>query len=234
MKEIEYFPYQLGLKYEDVFFKTSDRIDINAWFVPSLNARYTVIFCHGNAGNISHRLEKIKFFHDLGCNTFIIDYRGFGRSRGKPSEGGLYSDIQAAYDYLLSRNISPEQIIGYGESIGGAVIIDLASKKKLKALIVDSTLTSAKDMAKLVFPFLPSWIFASRLDSISKIKSVTIPKLMIHSINDEIIPFKLGKKLFEEAPLPKEFLEVHGGHNSCFFESEGIIREKVASFLNSL
>ena len=234
MKEIEYLPYQLGLKYEDVFFRTSDGIEINGWFVASADARYTVIFCHGNAGNISHRLQKIKFFHDLGCNTFIIDYRGYGRSKGKPSENGLYSDIQAAYDYLLSRNITPDEIIGYGESIGGAVIIDLVSKKKLKALIADSTMTSAKDMAKSVFPFLPSRIFASRLDSINKIKSVAIPKLMIHSINDDIIPFRLGKRLFEEAPGPKEFLEVHGSHNSSFFESEGIIREKVASFLKSL
>lgn len=234
MKEIEYLPYQLGLKYEDVFFRTSDGIEINGWFVASADARYTVIFCHGNAGNISHRLQKIKFFHDLGCNTFIIDYRGYGRSKGTPSETGLYSDIQAAYEYLLSRNIAPDQIIGYGESIGGAVIIDLVSKRKLRALIADSTMTSAKDMVKLVLPFLPPQIFASRLDSINKIKTVTIPKLMIHSINDDIIPFRLGKRLFEEAPPPKEFLQVSGGHNSSFFESEGLIREKVAAFLKSL
>jgi fermentation-respiration switch protein FrsA (DUF1100 family) len=234
MKEIEFLPSQMGLKYEDIFFKTSDKIDINGWFVASPNARYTVIFCHGNAGNISHRLEKIKFFHSIGCNTFIIDYRGFGRSKGKPFEGGLYLDAGGAYDYLLSRNINPEQLIGYGESIGGAVIIDLASKKRIKALIVDSTMTCAKDMVRIVFPFLPAWIFTSRFDSVNKIKSVTVPKLVIHSVNDEIVPFKLGKKLFQEAPLPKEFLEIHGGHNSSFFESEGILREKIASFLNRL
>jgi hypothetical protein len=234
MKEIEYLPAQFGLTFEDIFFNTADKLNIHAWFVPRPNALYTVIFCHGNAGNISHRLEKIKLFHDLGCNTFIFDYRGYGRSKGGPSEKGLYLDVLGAYDYLLSRNINPGQLIGYGESIGGAVAIDLASKRKLRALIVDSTPTCARDMAKIVLPFLPAWIFSSRLDSINKIKSVTVPKLMMHSINDEIVPFKLGKKLFAEAPQPKEFLEIHGGHNSSFFESEGIIKEKIASFLKGL
>ena len=234
MKEIEYLPSRMGLQYEDVFFETCDNIQLNGWFLASPNSRYTVIFCHGNAGNISHRIEKIKFFHDLGCNTFIFDYRGFGKSKGRPYENGLYLDVQGAYDYLLSRNINPEQLIGYGESIGGAVIIDLAAKYKLKALIVDSTITCAKDMAKIAYPFLPYWVFSSRLDSLSKIKSVTVPKLMIHSVNDEIVPFKLGRKLFEAAPEPKEFLEIRGGHNSNFFESETLLKEKVASFLNRL
>lgn len=234
MKEIEFLPRQIGLNYEDIFFKTSDNIDINGWFISSPNARYTILFCHGNAGNISHRLEKLKFFHELGCDIFIFDYRGYGRSKGKPSEKGMYLDVQGAYDYLLSRKINPEQVIGYGESIGGAIIIDLASKNRLGGLITDSTLSSSKDMIKIIYPFLPYWVFSSRLDSINKIKYIKIPKLIIHSVNDEIVPYKLGQKLFENADDPKEFLQIRGGHNSCFFESEVILKEKIANFLNRL
>lgn len=234
MKEIEFLPRQIGLNYEDIFFKTSDNVNINGWFISNPNARYTILFCHGNAGNISHRLEKLKFFHELGCDIFIFDYRGYGKSKGKPSEKGMYLDVQGAYDYLLSRKISPEQIIGYGESIGGAISIDLASKNRLGGLITDSTLSSSKDMIKIIYPFLPYWIFSSRLDSINKIKSIKIPKLIIHSVNDEIVPYKLGQRLFENADDPKEFLQIHGGHNSCFFESEVILKEKIANFLNRL
>jgi len=233
-KEIEYLPKEAGLDYEDILFKIRDNVELNGWFVPAPNARCTILFCHGNAGNISHRIEKIRFFHDLGCNVFIFDYRGYGKSKGRPSENGVYSDVQAAYDYLLSRGIKPEQIIGYGESIGSASIIDLASKNKVAALIIDSGFTNAKDMIKKIYPFLPYWIFASRWESLEKIKSMTVPKLIIHSVNDEIVPYKLGKKLYDAAREPKEFLEVHGGHNSCFFESEAAYKEKVSGFIKTV
>ncbi|MBU1869091.1 MAG: alpha/beta hydrolase [Candidatus Omnitrophica bacterium] len=233
-RELEFSPKSFGLEYEEVFFKATDNVELSGWFLPDKDARYTVLFFHGNAGNISHRLEKLKFFHDLGCNVFIVDYRGYGKSKGKPSEKGVYLDAQGAYDYLLGRNIHPEQIIGYGESIGGSVIIELASKNKLKALIVDSAFSNAKDMVRIIYPFLPYWIFSSRWDSLSKIKNIKTPKLFIHSINDEIVPYKLGRKIFEAAPEPKEFLQIHGGHNSGFYESETVMKEKVADFLTHL
>jgi fermentation-respiration switch protein FrsA (DUF1100 family) len=233
-REIDYLPKELGLDFEDVFFKTPDGIQLNGWFIAKPQAHYTVLFCHGNAGNISHRLEKIKFFHGLGCNVFIVDYRGYGRSEGRPSEKGLYLDAQGAYNYLLSRGISFEQIIGYGESIGGAAIIDLAAKNKIKALISDSAPSSAKDMVEVIYPYLPYWVFSLRLDSLSKIKTIKAPKLIIHSVNDEIVPFKLGKKLYDYAAQPKEFLQIRGGHNSSFFESEALLKEKIADFLKRL
>lgn len=233
-KEIEYNPKEFGLNFEDIFFKTPDNIELNGWFISNPNARHTILFCHGNAGNISHRMEKSKFFHDLGENVFVFDYRGYGRSKGRPNENGLYLDVQGAYNYLLSRNIAPEQIIGYGESIGGAIIIDLAYKNRIKALISDSAPSSAKDMIKVLYPYLPYQFFSLRLDSLNKIKSIKIPKLIIHSINDEIVPFKLGKKLYDYAAEPKEFLQVRGGHNSCFFESEALLKEKIADFLKRL
>ncbi|MDP3732105.1 MAG: alpha/beta hydrolase, partial [Candidatus Omnitrophota bacterium] len=237
-ESIKHFPIPLRKSPKVIaggnFLETPDKIELNGWFVPTKDATYTIFFCHGNAGNISHRMEKLKFFQELGANIFIFDYRGYGRSKGVPSEKGLYNDVQGAYNYLLSRKILPEQIIGYGESIGGAVIIDLASRNRLAALIIDSAFSNFKDMVKTVYPFLPYWVLASRWDSLSKIRAITVPKLIIHSINDEIVPYKLGRKLFESAPEAKEFLKIRGGHNSSFFESEQILREKIADFLKRL
>lgn len=233
-KEIEYSPKESGLDFEDIFFKTQDNLRLNAWFIPAQGAKFTLLICHGNAGNISHRLEKIIFFHKLGCNVFIFDYRGYGLSQGSPSEGGLYIDTKAAYDYLLSRSIPENQIIGFGESLGSAFIIDLAFRYKMRALIVEGSFSNAKDMARSAYPYLPYWLFSLRLDSESKIKSIKITKLIIHSLNDEIVPYKLGRKLYDAAVEPKEFLQIHGGHNSCFYDSEGLLRQKLADFLNRL
>ena len=233
-KEIELSPASVGLDYQDTFFKTIDNLMLNGWFVSSNKAKYTILFCHGNAGNISHRIEKLKFFSELGCNVFIFDYRGYGRSQGSPSEIGFYKDAKAAYDYLLSRGINSDQIIGYGESIGGAVIVDLAYKEIMKAVIIDSSISSVKDMVKHVYYFVPSWIFVSRFDSESKIKSIKIQKLIIHSLNDEIVPYQLGKKLYEVSAEPKDFLEIHGGHNSGFYESMEFLRIKIGDFIKRL
>ncbi|MFH0940548.1 MAG: alpha/beta hydrolase [Candidatus Omnitrophota bacterium] len=233
-KELASFPGRAGLDFQDVFFKAAGNVELNGWFIPSKNAKYTVLFCHGNAGNISHRIEKLKFFNELGCNVFIFDYEGYGKSRGKPSEANLYRDARAAYEYLLSRDIAPDQVIGYGESIGGAVITDLASRQEMKAVILDSTFTSTKDMIRYAYPFLPYWIFSSRFDSEAKIRNIKVPKLIIHSQDDEIVPFKLGRKLYEVSAQPKEFLKIHGGHNSNFFESAGFLKEKISNFIRDL
>src|SRR3990167_2105214 len=178
--KIAYTPEASGMRYSEVNFEASDGYMLNGWLIVGPAAKYTVLFAHGNAGNISHRIEKLKFFSKLGCNVFIFDYRGYGRSQGRPSEKGFYLDIAAAYEYLISRGIAPENIIGYGESLGGAVIIDGAVKKRMAALIIDSSFTSAKDMIKFLYPFLPHWVFASRFDSVQKIKTIGIPKLIIH------------------------------------------------------
>jgi hypothetical protein len=234
IKEISSFPDRAQLKFQDVFFETTDGVKLNGWFIPFKDSEYTILFCHGNAGNITHRIEKLKFFNDLGCSVFIFDYRGYGKSQGRPSERGLYKDAEAAYRYLLSRGINSNQLIGYGESIGGAVIVDLASKEEMKAIILDSTLTSVKDMIKYAYPFVPYWLFSSRFDSEAKIKSIKIHKLIIHSLNDEIVPFQLGKKLYEVSPEPKDFLQIQGGHNSNFYESEELLRKKIGDFIERL
>lgn len=231
-KEMSALPSQHGLDFEDVFFRTADRQKLRGWFIPAGESHKTILFCHGNAGNISHRIDKLIFFHRLGYNVFIFDYRGYGKSEGRPSERGLYRDAEAAHDYLKARGIPAEQIVGYGESIGGAVVVELASRRPLGAMILESTFTNIGDMVKTHYLLIPSWVLSSRFDSKRKIASITIPKLMIQSDTDEIVPGRLGAALFESAAPPKEFLEIHGSHNEGFFESEKLIEAKIRDFLS--
>ena len=207
-------PSVMGLAFEDVYFKTRDRLALNGWFLKNPHAQSTIIFAHGNAGNMSDRLSKIKFFYDLGLNVFIFDYRGYGKSEGKPSEAGIYLDAQGAYDYLQSQGrVNMENIILYGASIGGAVMIDLARRRNAALLVVESSITNARDMAHIYYPFIPSFFLSLKFDSINKVKALSVPKLFIHSPQDEVVPYGVGQKLFEAAAGPKEFLNIHGGHN---------------------
>lgn len=226
-------PADIGLSFEDVYLKTQDGITIHGWFVPSTGAKATLIFLHGNAGNIGDRLEKIQIFQGLGLNVFIIDYRGYGKSEGRPTEAGIYKDALAAYDHLLSRrDVDPKRVIAYGASLGGTAAVDLATKRRLYALIVDSSFTNAVDMAKRIYPFIPSFLVGIKMDNIGKIKTITIPKLFIHSKDDEIVPLELGRRLFEAAAPPKEFLEITGGHNEGYSESQEKIIRGMELFLN--
>jgi fermentation-respiration switch protein FrsA (DUF1100 family) len=228
-------PSSALMPYEDVYFRTSDGKRLNGWFVPADGAGFTVLFCHGNAGNISHRIEKISILHGLGQNVFVFDYRGYGNSEGVPSEAGLYKDALAAYNYLTrEKKIPADRIILYGESIGSAVIIYLANRVSVRALITEESFTSIKEMACAAYPFIPSFIFSSSFDAVSKIRDIGCDKLIIHSVNDEIVPFSMGKKLFDAARLPKKFLELQGSHNTAFLDSEDRYREGIRSFLNSL
>ena len=180
-------------------------------------AEGVLLYLHGNAGNISHRYDQIHLLMFLGISVFIIDYRGYGRSEGKPSEKGLYLDARAAWSCLTGgRRVDPGNIVVLGNSLGGAVAIDLASDGGAApaGLIVQSSFTSAPDMAKLVMPVVPrSWI-RTKMDSVVKIDRVDCPKLFVHSRADEIVPYELGQRLYEAASAPKQFYTVEGaGHN---------------------
>jgi len=235
MREVITTPALIDLKFEDIFFKTEDGAKLNGWLIKSPGAKATFIFAHGNGGNISHRLEKIAMFYQLGVNTFIFDYRGYGKSTGRPTEEGVYKDIRAAYDYLISRDdIDKDKIIAYGESLGGAAAIDLATNRDVASLIVDSTFTSAREMGRIIYPFLPPFVFISKFDSESKVKELRIPKLFIHSENDEIVPFVLGEKLFNAAVEPKDLFRITGGHNTGFIECRNVVLEKLKVYLLSL
>jgi uncharacterized protein len=213
-------PELIGLEFEDVYVTTEDNLRIHGWYIPSKDAYASVIYFHGNGGNISDRLDKISVLHNLGLNILIIDYRGYGNSEGKPTEKGVYLDAVAAYDALAKRaDVDPSKIIGYGASLGGAVLIDLATKRDVSALIIDSTFTNARDMARRIYPFVPSLMVTIRLDNASKIKDFKMPKLFFHSRDDEMIPIALGQKLFDMTPEPKTFVPIAGGHNEAHLES---------------
>jgi fermentation-respiration switch protein FrsA (DUF1100 family) len=210
-------PQDIGLEFEELYIPTSDGIKIHGWFIPQNKASATLLFAHGNGGNISTRLAKIQLFHRLGLNVLIFDYRGYGLSEGRPTEQGIYKDMEAAMNVLLKRkDVNPQKIIAYGESLGGAPAIDIATRKPVAALVLDSTFSSARDMAKRIYPVVPSCLVSLKYENDKKIKTIHIPKLIIHSQSDEVIPYALGRKLFEAAAEPKVFLDINGDHNDGF------------------
>ncbi|HUT32053.1 MAG TPA: alpha/beta hydrolase, partial [Planctomycetota bacterium] len=214
IREIEATPRSLGLSYEEVKLQASGGIELSAWFIPCEGSRGTVLFCHGNAGNISHRLHIIRMFHDLGFGMLIFDYRGYGQSQGSPTEHGTYLDAQAAWDYLVERAVPAERIVIYGESLGGAVAAWLAKENAPGALVLQSTFTSLPDVGARVYPWLPVRLLSRfRYDARSHVQQVKCPVLVAHGSRDEIVPYALGRKLFEAANEPKEFLEISGSHN---------------------
>ena len=214
-------PADIKLDYEDVFLQGRDAVEIHGWWLPAENARATLLFLHGNAGNISHRLNSLKIFHDLGLATLIIDYRGYGKSRGKPSEQGTYLDAMAAWRYLTEdKDIKPQRIIIFGRSLGGAVAVWLAANTASAGLILESTFTSISDVGREHYPYLPvNYLARIHYPSIDRIDKINAPLLCIHSREDEIIPYRLGKALYDRASEPKYFLEISGGHNGGFLES---------------
>ncbi len=226
-------PDQIGLAYESVHFVTEDKQQLHGWYIPAHNGNDVLLFFHGNAGNISHRLDSIQIFHQLGLSIFIFDYRGYGKSTGKPSEQGTYKDANAAYEYLVrERSVNPGQIIYFGRSLGGAVASYLAVNHPPKALILESTFTSAPDMASRLFPIFPMrWLTRFSYSNIGNIKSIHCPVLIVHSPDDEIIPYDLGRKLYEAANPPKQFLQIRGGHNEGFLQSGKTYTQGLKDFL---
>ena len=214
-------PTGVGLKYDAVRINTADSVILDGWFVPADKTRGVILFFHGNAGNISHRLDSIQIFNALGLDTLIVDYRGYGASTGTPSEAGTYLDAEAAWRYLVEeRRFSAQDIIIFGRSLGGAVAVHLASQQNPAALIVESTFTSVPDLAADLYPWLPGrWLSRFQYNSLQNIKSVTCPVLVVHSSQDEIIPASHGRRIFSEAREPKEFLEIRGRHDTGFLTS---------------
>ena len=214
-------PETIGLQYEDVYLVTDDDIQIHGWYVPHAGAKATLLFFHGNAGNISHRLDSISIFHDLGLSVFIIDYRGYGRSGGRPSERGTYRDAQAAWHYLVDeRGLRADEIIVFGRSLGGAVAAALAARVTPAAVILESTFTSVKELGKHYYPYLPvSLIARIRYPVDEHITSFNCPVLVVHSHEDDVVPFRYGQRLFANAREPKMFLPISGDHNTGFLLS---------------
>ena len=212
----------------DCWFTASDGVRLHGWLcsqervvgnsIEQTKDSSIILWCHGNAGNITDRYEQLVEMIRLPADIFLFDYRGYGKSEGKPSEAGLYLDTMAAWNYLVgSCGYRSSQIVIYGNSLGGAVAIDLASRVQAAGLIIQSSFTSIRDMAAATMPFIPRFLIRTKMNSVDKIPRVSCPKLFIHSPVDEIVPYELGRRLFERAEEPKEFYEVpNAGHNETY------------------
>jgi fermentation-respiration switch protein FrsA (DUF1100 family) len=212
-------PGNLGLDFEDVYFTTIDGVKLHGWFVPG-ESEVTWLWFHGNAGNISHRLDNLNILQArLGVSVFLFDYRGYGRSEGRVSEKGTYRDAEAALAYLESRpDVDHEKIVFFGRSLGCAVAVDLASRHPPYALILESPFTSISDMAKRVVPLLPiGTLLRTKYNSLSKISGISAPLLVLHGDRDEVVPIESGQQLYQAANEPKKFYTIpDAGHNDTY------------------
>jgi len=232
-EEITLTPTAIGLPYDNVVCKTDDGIKLHGWFIPAEKHRGVLLFCHGNAGNVSHRLETIRLFNRLGLSTFIFDYRGYGNSEGKPTEKGTYFDAEAAWKYLIQeRSIKSSEIIIFGKSLGGAVAAWLAHKHTPVALIIESTFTSIRDLGAKLYPLLPVRLLSRfNYNTADYLRNVNCPVLIMHSREDEFVPFYHGRQLYESANKPKEFFELEGLHNDGFVKSAGQYENNLHGFI---
>jgi len=237
-KRVDTVPSQMGMAFEEVTLRSADGETLGAWYVPAAsNATddVTILFCHGNAGDIGDRVGSIRTFHDLGFNVMIFDYRGYGTSTGRPTEKGTYLDARAAWDHLVEdRGILPGRIAVFGRSLGGSVASCLAEQTAPGMLILESTFTSAPDMAARMFPFLPvRWLTRFRYDTVARMKNIKCPVMVAHSRQDEMIPFLHGRRIFEAANEPRKFVEFPGGHNDGGFDISPEYQRELLKFVEA-
>ncbi len=224
-KELVVLPSDIGLSFEDVYLTSEGSNKIHGWYFPPADSDTNspvVLFCHGNAGNISHRLETAKLIQSLGAGLLMFDYQGYGHSEGEPSEAGIYADTRACHDWLVrEKSITPDRIVLFGRSLGGAPAVHLAEAVDCRGLIIESSFTSAKQMGKTMFPFMPvSLLIRYSLNSVARIPHVRCRVLVTHSPTDNMIPFEMGQQLFDAAASPKKFVELSGGHNNLAYFSD--------------
>jgi fermentation-respiration switch protein FrsA (DUF1100 family) len=229
-------PADAGLEFVDVTFEAEDGVNLHGWWVPGRSDDVTLLWFHGNAGNLGDRVDLLELLHDkLGIGIFAIDYRGYGRSEGKPSEAGLYADAQAGLEAAHRHaGASSEEIVIFGQSLGAAVALELASSHPVRGVVLEAAFTSIRDMARHHYSLLPVGpLLRTSFDSESTIATIDTPLLMIHGENDDIVPLDMGRELFAAAKEPKEFLEVDGaGHNDVYLRGE--FTAALKRFLNTL
>ena len=232
-------PGDLGLAFEDLTLTAEDGVRIHAWYLPPPGeARFTVLLAHGNAGNLSHRLDRTLFLQSkLGAAVLLFDYRGYGRSEGSPDEEGTYRDARAAHRWLVEeKHIPLDRLVLFGESLGSAVALDLALSRPCRALVLESPFASIPAMARAVYPFLPLWPFVrTRYDNEGKAPRLGVPLLVLHGEKDEVVPFAQGRRVFDAAPGPKRFHAIPGaGHNDTYIVGGDAYWDAVRDFLETL
>lgn len=230
-------PSNVSLEYEDVFLtpdKRSPEEKVHAWYVPVLNetSKGTVLFCHGNAGNISYLVDRIKDVNSFGYDCMVIDYRGFGKSGGEPSEQNMYEDVLSAWEYLtVVRKIPASKIIVHGRSLGGGAASWLASKVRPAALVLESTFSSALTLAQEKVFYLPiETLLNFKFDTMSRLNEINCPIFVVHSKDDELIPYKHGQDLYRAVKGEKKFLEISGSHNEGIIENQVLYNTALKEF----
>ncbi len=232
-KTVSWTPSNYGLPFEDVTLTTRDGVELHGWFVPAKEPKGVVLFCHGNAGNVSHRIDTLQILNQLGLSTFIFDYRGYGKSEGKPGEQGTYYDADAAWKYLTrTRKIAASRIVVFGRSLGGAIAAWVAKEHSPRALVLESTFNSVPDMGRHLYPFLPVGLVARIEYPTGKyVREAKCPVLVLHSQDDDIVPYALGREVFEAANEPKSFAELQGSHNDGFMDMGDRYIETLSTFI---
>jgi fermentation-respiration switch protein FrsA (DUF1100 family) len=202
-----------GLNVEDVWLTASDGVRLHAWWVLDGEARFTFLAFHGNASNVANRAPTYEFLHGAHVNILALEYRGYGRSEGKPSEAGIYRDAEAAYDYLVkSKSKDPKTIISFGQSLGTAVATHLATHRQVAGLVLEAPFPSASQVARKTFWFFPgiSLLTYGQFNTRAWLKEIHAPVLIVHCTQDPVIPFQFGQEVYEEALPPKSFLQING------------------------
>lgn len=236
-RELASTPASVNLDFEDVSVETEDGATLHAWYVPcrevAKRLNLTLLFCHGNAGDMGDRVGSLVTFNRLGFDTLIFDYRGYGKSTGKPGEEGTYLDALACWDYLVNeREVRASRIVVFGRSLGGAIASWLAARAAPAALVLESVFSSALDMAHMMFPYLPARLICRfRYDNVNTVAEVDCPVLVAHGRDDRVCPFPHGRQVFEAAPAPKQFVELQGGHNDGGLDANPDYQQCLVAFL---
>jgi len=235
-RQVTATPADIGLAFEAVRLGTTDGETLAGWYIPAPAARGTLLYLHGNGGNIGHRLDQIAVFHRLGLNILIVDYRGYGASSGKPGEEGTYQDALAAWAYLIQEKRHPaDRIVLFGESLGGSIAAWLAARQTPAGLVLYASFTSVPELAQALYPMFPASLLARyRYDTRAALGSVRCPLLILHSPEDEIIPFSHGQALLAAAREPKRLVELRGGHNDALLLSREVYAQAVGAFIGTI
>ena len=234
---IEQTPTDFGLRYEDIWFESGDGVRLHGWLVPASVPTHFLLFCHGNAGNISHRLDNIRLLQQRGITVFIFDYRGYGRSHGRISENGFYQDSEAAHE--VARKLTEQnkaKLVIFGRSLGGIAATHLGATRTCDGLVLESTFTNMGAMARCLYPLpFTEQLLKHRLNAAGEIAQVRVPILFFHGDQDKVVPLQLGRELYEAALAPKEFVTVPGaGHNDTYLVGGRTYFNKIEVFLNGL
>lgn len=230
-------PRDVGLDYQDHYFTTSDNARLNGWFIPHPQAIATMVWFHGNAGNIGDRVDNIKLLHDKSAiSIFIFDYRGYGRSPGNSSEASAYLDAEAAMEFVRRQlKVDDKNLVIFGRSLGAAVAAEMAGRFASRAVILESPFVSIGEMAKVLLPWLPLGpLLSAKFDNLEKVGRITAPLLVLHGERDEIIPFEQGQRVFAAGREPKAFYPIEGaGHNDTFIVGGAAYYDRLRSFIET-